>query len=260
MTRVVNDLQKLIESAWKTEDYILATEKHVKVDLPGLLELKKQAYRLRGGPRYESLMDKLIRPLYTTRCGALQAWGGAYRGLRQNMNEVWVIACQALEEKIVAFLSRRTDIDEETYPQLWMLVSAAHDAALNSLPEMAVSPEKLMQTLKDTKGENGAPFGRWPPSSLAPYPNVFVRRLVCLELPGVFYADLPDRLEDLIDKVVQHRRSRGRDGAEQPAMITASDITKTLRDFADDPWSNATKKRWLFDVLKVPAKSRRDDE
>ena len=87
-----------------------------------------------------------------------------------------------------------------------------------------------------------------------------MRRLVCLELPGAFYADLPDRLVDLIDKVVQHRRSRARDGVDQLAMITAADITKILCDFAEDPWSNETKKRWLFDALKVPAKSRRDDE
>ena len=135
-------------------------------------------------------------------------------------------------------------------------MSAAEDAALNSLPEMALSPEKLMQTLKDTKGENGAPFGRWPPSTLASCPNVFVRRLVCLELPGSFYADLPDRLVDLIDKVVQHRRSRASDAAEHPATITAFDISKILCDFAEDPWSNATKKRWLFDVLKVPTKKQ----
>ena len=125
---------------------------------------------------------------------------------------------------------------------------------------MAESPEKLMQMLKETRGEKGAPFGRWPSSTLAPSPNVFVRRLACLELSGTSYADLPDRLVDLIDKVVQHRRSRARDAAEHPAMITASDITKILRDFAEDPWRNATKKRWLFEVLKVPAKSRGDKE
>ena len=43
-------------------------------------------------------------------------------------------------------------------------------------------------------------------------------------------------------------------------MITASDIKKILCDFSVDPWSNATKKRWLFDVLKVPAGSKGDDE
>ena len=124
--------------------------------------------------------------LYRTRCGALQARFGGCRGLLQNLKEVWVIACQALEEKIVAFLSRKTDIEEDSYPQLWKLLPAAEDAKLNSLPEMALSPEKLMQTLKDTKGENGAPFGLWPPSTLASWPNVFVRRLVCLELAGAF--------------------------------------------------------------------------
>ena len=72
-----------------------------------------------------------------------------------------------MEKKIVAFLARRTDIEGDSYPELWELLSAAQDAALNSLPEMAVSPEKLMQTLKDSKGENGAPFGLWPPSTLA---------------------------------------------------------------------------------------------
>ena len=122
-------------------------------------------------------MDKSIKPLYMSRCGALQSRSGAFRGQYQNFNEVWVIACQALEEEILAFLAHRTDIKEDTYPHLWELLSAAQDAALNSLPEMALSPEKLMQTLKDTKGENGAPFGRWPPSTLASYPNVFVRRL-----------------------------------------------------------------------------------
>ena len=247
MTSVANELQKLIASAWKREDYIVDLDSYMREDLIAV-ELKEQAYLLQHGPKTESLMDQLIMPLYRTRCGALQAWCGAYRGLRQNLNEVWVIACQALEEKIVALLARSTDIDKYLSPQLWELLSAAQDAALNSLPEMAVSPEKLMQTLKDTKGENGAPFGRWPPSTLASWPNVFVRRLVCLELPGAFYADLPDRLVDLIDKVVQHRRSRARDGAEQPAMITASDITKILCDFSEDPWSNATKKRRFFDV------------
>ena len=117
-----------------------------------------------------------------------------------------------------------------------------------------------MQLLKDTKGENGGPFGRLPPSTLASHPNVFVRRLVCLELPDAFYADLPHKPVDIIDKVVQHRRCRASDSAEQSALITASDVKKILCDFSGDPWSNATKKRWLLDVLKVPTRSRNDDE
>jgi hypothetical protein len=171
---------------------------------------------------------------------------------------VWVIACQALEEEVVTFMVHRTDIKEDTYPQLWELLSEAQDAA--SVPEMALSPEKLMQLLKDTKGENGAPFGRLPPSTLASHPNVFVRRLVCLELPDATYADLPHKHVDLIDKVVQHRRCRASDSAEQPALITASDVKKILCDFSGDPWSSATRKRWLLDVLKVPARSTNDDE
>ena len=86
-------------------------------------------------------------PLYRTRCGALRAWFGDCRALSHNLKEVWVIACQALEEKIVSFLARRTDIEEDSYPQLWELLSAAQDAALNSLPDLPASPEKLMQTL-----------------------------------------------------------------------------------------------------------------
>jgi len=40
MTRVVNDLQKLIASAWKREDYIAEPEKHMKEGCIAL-ELKK---------------------------------------------------------------------------------------------------------------------------------------------------------------------------------------------------------------------------
>ena len=205
-------------------------------------------------------MHLSIKPLYTPICGVLRTRSGAFRGKYQDFKEVWVIACQALEEKIVAFLAHRTDITKHAYPQLWELLPAAEDARLNSLPEMALSPKKLMQMLQDMKGENGVPFGRLPPLTIASHPNVFVRRLVCLELPGTSYADLPDKHVDLIDKVVRHRRSRASDSAERPALITASDIKQILRDFSIDPWNNAINKRWLFDVLKVPAKSRHNDE
>ena len=164
LTKVVKDLQKLISSAWKRKGGLAEVGTHMtKAD-----ELKNIAKKLQEGPHRQILIHKLITPLYRTRCGALQATSGDSRGLYQDQNEVWIIACQALEETIVAFLASRTDIDSTTYPQLWELLSAAEDAALNSLPEMATSPEKLMQTLKETKGENGVPFGRWPSSTLAP--------------------------------------------------------------------------------------------
>ena len=175
--RVVYDLQNLIASAWKREDGLAELEKHVKE----AVELRNLANKLQQGPLYRSLVDKLIMPLYRTRCGAVQGRSGDYRGLLQDVNEVWIIACQALEEKIVAFLARRTDVDERTYLHLWELLSAAQEAELNSLREMAASPEKLMQTLKETKGENGAPFGRWPSLTLASSPNVLgaFRHFVC---------------------------------------------------------------------------------
>ena len=254
MARLVIDLQKLIGSAWKAVNDEEEIERFKAAH-----HLMKLLKVLLNGPKYNTLMHLSIKPLYTPICGGLQAGSGAFHGKRQDFKEVWVIACQALEEKIVVFLAHRTDITKHAYPQLWELLPAAEDARLNSLPEMALSPEKLMQMLQDMKGENGVPFGRLPPLTIASHPNVFVRRLVCLELPGASYADLPDKHVDLIDKVVQHRRSRASDSAERPALITASDIKQILRDFSIDPWNNAIKKRWLFDILQVPAKSRHDD-
>ena len=143
-------------------------------------------------------------------------------GHLQNLEEVTVIAC-ALDVEITQFAEARTEINEDGYPLLWKLKNGAQDAALNSLPEMALSPQQLMQTLKDTKGEAGAPFGRLPPPTIAADPELLVRRLVCLELPDAFYAHLPMEYVELIDKVVQHRRSRSDGSAGQPALITEGD-------------------------------------
>ena len=121
---------------------------------------------------------------------------------------------------------------------------------------MAVSPEQLMQTLKDTKGENGAPFGRSPPSYLIPYPDHFVRWLACLELPDASYAHLPGSHVDLVNEVVQHRRNRADGSAGQLALITTADITDVLHDFSTVCWSNEAKKGWLFDVLNTPKQSK----
>ena len=124
-----------------------------------------------------------------------------------------------------------------------------------------------MQTLKDTRGETGAPFGRLPTREQLEKvttmpPDLLVRRLVCLELPHVRFADLPDvsRHAELIQKVVEHRRSVSDSRAEQPALITETDIRTTLHDFAMDDFSNEVNKRWLHNVLKVPPKDRTDAE
>ena len=199
----------------------------------------------------EVLEHPSIKLLYKPQCGALKV-----AGHRQNLDYLWVVACRKLQSQVATFAELHAEIIEDNYPWLCQVKQEAHDAVLNSLPEMAVSPEQLMQTLKDTKGENGAPFGRLPPSYLIPYPDHFVRWLACLELPDAFYAHLPGSHVDLVDKVVQHRRSRADSSAGQPALITTADIKDVLHDFSTDCWSNEAKKRWLFDVLNTPKQSQ----
>ena len=89
-------------------------------------------------------------------------------------------------------------------------------------------------------------------------PEYFVRMLACLELPSLQFVDLPipKHHTELIDKVVQHRSNAVDASAGQPADIRASDIKDTLQAFADDPYSAYAKKRWLWNVLKVPKKKR----
>ena len=66
----------------------------------------------------------------------------------QNFEEVTVIACQALDDEITQFVEARTEINEDGHPLLWKLKNGAQDAALNSLPEMALSPQQLMHELQ----------------------------------------------------------------------------------------------------------------
>ena len=89
-------------------------------------------------------------------------------------------------------------------------------------------------------------------------PDLFVRRLICLELPHVRFADLPDesRHADLIEKVVEHRRI----AAQRAELVTETDIITALTNFAKDDFSWCVSKRWLHDLLKVPAKKRTDAE
>ena len=125
-------------------------------------------------------------------------------------------ASAQLDARIHDFVMPRDEINENTqgqYPCLWEIKNRRHDPVLNSLPEMPMSPSQLMKTLKDTRGETGVPFGRLPTQEQfervsAMASDLFVRRLVCLELPHVRFADLPaeSRHADLIGKVVEHRR------------------------------------------------------
>ena len=91
------------------------------------------------------------------------------------------------------------------YPCLWEVKNRPRNAVLNSLPEMPMSLEQLMQTLKNTRGETGAPFGRLPTQEqfkqlTAMPPDLFVRRLVCLELPHIRFARMT---ADFISQVVE---------------------------------------------------------
>ena len=206
---------------------------------------------------------KMMKQLYTSRCGAY-----IYHGFRQDRAEVTTHASAELDARIHDFVLPMDEIDDTTqelYPCLWECKNRPHDAVLDSLLAMPMSPEQLMQTLKDTRGETGAPFGRLPTRKqlkevTAMPPDLLVRRLVCLELPHVRFADLPDesRHAELIEKVVGHRRSVSDSRAAQPACITETDITKALHDFATDDFSNKVNKRWLHKVLNVQQRADAD--
>ena len=206
-----------------------------------------------------------MRELYKPRCGfprQVSLPGHPY----QDCAEMTAQASAQLDARIHDFVMPRDEVNENTrglYPCLWEIKNRRHDAVLNSLPEMPMSPEQLMQTLKDTRGETGVPFGRLPTQDqlkkvTAMPPDLFVQRLVCLELPHVRFADLPDesRHAELIEQVVEHRRI----GARHAELITETDIRTALHDFATDDFSNGVNKRWLHILLKVPPENRTDVE
>ena len=85
------------------------------------------------------LRKRPIRILYTPICGALQP----DHLEEQDRTHVSVVACHALEEKILLFVQAREEIEDaykELYACLWKLKSRAHDAVLNGLPGMPRSP------------------------------------------------------------------------------------------------------------------------
>ena len=161
----------------------------------------------------------------------------------QDCAEMTAQASAQLDARIHDFVMPRDEINENTrglYPCLWEIKNRRHDAVLNSLPEMPMSPGQLMKTLKDTRGETGVPFGRLPTKEQfekvsAMPPDLFVRRLVCLELPHVRFADLPDesRHADLIEKVIEHRRI----AARRAELVTETNIRTALTNFATDDFS-----------------------
>ena len=153
----------------------------------------------------------------------------------------------------------------DDYPCLWKIKNRQHDQ--NGLPDMPRSSHELFEMLKDPEASASTPFGRLPPRGQAntPFrrcPEYFVRMLACLEVPNLGLAELaiPDNHVELIEQVVQHRSNAADASAGQPAHITASDIKETLQAFSNDPYCAYAKKRWLWDVLKVPKEKRQDPD
>ena len=137
--------------------------------------------------------------LYKPRCGGPRLCtlpGQPY----QDCAEMTAQASAQLDARIHDFVMPRDEINENTqgqYPCLWEIKNRRHDAVLNSLPEMPMSPGQFMHTLRDSRGETCVPFGRLPTQEQfqklsAMAPDLFVKRLVCLELPHVRSAVLPD--------------------------------------------------------------------
>ena len=229
-------------------------------------ELMKRAMRLtKPVLTWTEAQEKSMRELYKSRCGPSRICSIPGQP-SQDCAEMTAQASAKLDARINDFVIQRDEVNENTqglYPCLWEIKNRRHDAVLNSLPEMPISPGQLMKTLKDTRGETGVPFGRLPTheqfqSVSAMAPDLFVKRLVCLELPHVRFADLPDesRHADLIEKVVEHRRI----AAQRAELVTETNIRTALANFATDDFSGFVNKRWLHDLLKVPAKNRNDAE
>ena len=66
-------------------------------------------------------------------------------------------------------------------------------------------------------------------------------------------------MEQLINKVVQHRQEYRESSDAHPALLY-SHIQQVLQDFFDDDYSAGANRRWLLHVLRVPSQSKDDPE
>ena len=112
-----------------------------------------------------------------------------------------IYARAGLDANIQPFVQGSEEVTErcsqDDYPCLWQIKNRPFDPVLNGLAEMPPSPQQLMQNLIDTGGQGGVPLGRLPSPeqlnlSTVKHPDIFVRRLACLELPDTRFADLPN--------------------------------------------------------------------
>ena len=67
-------------------------------------------------------------------------------------------------------------------------------------------------------------------------------------------------MEQLIGRVLQHRKDFRQSSDAHPAQRTASHIQQVLQDFFDDDYSVGANRRWLLRVLRVPSQSKKDPE
>ena len=258
MSRLVQELRKLSTTAWVVGDADARRKDMISI-----------AWDLQNMPTTaRKLIKRSMTVLYTGICGAMKL---AMHGGWQDYTHVSMTTSFALERQAMQFVQAIDEIEEgsmDAYPCLWELKNREHDALLNGLPDMPRSPQQLFEMLKDTEASASTPFGRLPAGAQAepPFrkcPEYFVRMLACVELPNLRPLEdlpIPKHHAELIDTVVQHRSNAAVASAGQPAHITASDIKDTLQDFSNDSYSCYAKKRWLWDVLKVPKEQRQDSE
>ena len=258
MSRLVQELRKLSTTAWVVGDADARRKDMISI-----------AWDLQNMPTTQrTLRKRSMIVLYTGICGAMNH---PMHGGWQDYTHVSMTTSFALERQAMQFVQAIDEIEEgstDDYPCLWELKNREHDALLNGLPDMPRSPQQLFEMLKDTEASASTPFGRLPAGAQAepPFrkcPEYFVRMLACVELPNLRPLEdlpIPKHHAELIDKVVQHRSNAADASAGQPAHITASDIKDTLQDFSNDSYSCYAKKRWLWDVLKVPKEQRQDSE
>ena len=262
MSRLVQELRKLSTNAWVVGDADVRRKDMISI-----------AWDLQNMPTTaRTLTKRSMSVLYTGICGAIKIMAGERtKSDWQDYTHVSMTTSFALERQALQFVQAIDEIEEgsmDDYPCLWELKNREHDALLNGLPDMPKSPQELFEMLKDTEASASTPFGRLPAGAQAepPFrkcPEYFVRMLACVELPNLRPLEdlpIPKHHAELIDKVVQHRSNAADASAGQPAHITASDIKDTLQAFSNDSYSCYAKKRWLWDVLKVPKEQRQDPE
>ena len=256
MQRLFHELGELATRAWVVGE----EEERCKA-------LACNALNMQSIPALKTqLKTRTMTSLYTGICGYLHTADGRY----QDYTHVTLTASFVLERQAMMVVQPIDEISETNmhlYPCLWELKTRDSNQALNALPEMPRSTHELMERLKEHASSTTIPFGRIPfrRTDEMPFrkcPEYFVRMLALLQLPCAIFAELPmpQHHNELINKIVEHRSITADASDEQPAGNRTDDVKESLKAFFDDPYSDYAKKRWLWNVLKVSKKRRRNAE